>query len=135
VSEPKTIPTDHPIADFLAAILDQARRADSEALCALLHEITGEPPVIWGASMVGFGSQHFRYASGREGDWPRVAFSPRKQSLTLYLSGGFDHQQDLLALLGLHKIGKGCLHLKRPADADPAILRRLIERSLANPTA
>jgi len=133
MTDPTTIPTEQPVADFIAAIPDEARLSDSAALCRLLSDLTGEPPRMWGASIVGFGTSHYRYASGREGDWPRVSFSRRKQHLTLYLAGGFDRQQDLLAQLGRHKVGKGCLLLKRLADADPTILRQLVERSLAEP--
>lgn len=129
MAEPKTVPTDRGVATFLAAVPDDARRADAEALCRLLEEVTGEAPVMWGNSIVGFGSLHPRYESGREGDMPRVGFSPRKQNLTLYIAGGFDHHQDLLARLGKYKTGKGCLYLKRLSDADPEVWRELVRRS------
>lgn len=129
--ENKSIPTPQAVTDFLAAIPDDERRSDAQTLCRLMAEISGEPPIMWGSSIVGFGSSHYRYDSGREGDWPRVSFSPRKTSLTLYLGTDLANLQDLLPRLGKHKLGKGCLHLTRLADADPAVLRDLIQRSLA----
>lgn len=132
MAEPKTAPTQRRVVDFLASIPDDARRADSETLCRLLSDLSGEPPVLWGDGIVGFGSQHYRYPSGREGDWPRVGFSPRKQYLTLYVAGGFDAHQDLLPRLGKHKTGKGCLYLKRLSDADTEVLQALIRRSLSD---
>lgn len=129
MAEPKTVPTERGVAEFLAAVPDDARRADAEALSRLLAEVPGEAPVMWGNSIVGFGSLHYRYESGREGDMPRVGFSPRKQNLTLYVAGGFDPHQALLARLGKHTTGKGCLYLKRLSDADPEVLRELVRRS------
>jgi len=131
----KTVPTDRPVAEFLGSVADDGRRADALALCRTLQALTGEPTVMWGASIVGFGSQHYRYASGREGDWPRVGFSPRKQGLTLYLSSRLDQHQDLLARLGKHKTGVGCVSLKRLSDADPEVLAELVRRSLEDPAA
>jgi hypothetical protein len=107
------------------------RRDDARRLCALLQEVTGERPVMWAGSIVGFGRYHYRYASGHEGDAPLVAFAPRSQHLVLYLSADLDDRYPkLLAQLGPHKTGKGCLYLKRLDDADPTILRQLVERSV-----
>ncbi|MGH2583789.1 MAG: DUF1801 domain-containing protein, partial [Dehalococcoidia bacterium] len=110
---------------------DERRRADARQVCALMQEVTGEPPVLWGSSIVGFGSYHCRYASGHEGDAPLVGFAPRTQQLVLYLIGGFeDRHQATLARLGPHTTGKGCLYLKRLVDVDQDALRELIDRSV-----
>ncbi|KQV18506.1 MULTISPECIES: DUF1801 domain-containing protein [unclassified Kitasatospora] len=131
MAEPKTKPTAADPAAFLAAVPDERRRADAEALCALMAEVTGAPPVMWGSSIVGFGTYHYRGASGRSGDWPPVGFSPRKQALTLYVAEGFEPHQDLLARLGPHTTGKGCLYVKRLDALDETALRELIERGFA----
>ncbi|MBB4948691.1 hypothetical protein F4556_004226 [Kitasatospora gansuensis] len=130
MAEPKTKPTATDPAAFLAAVPDE-RRADAEALYALMAEVTGVPAVMWGGSIVGFGRYHYRYASGRGGDWPPVGFSPRKQALTLYVAEGFEPHRDLLARLGPHTTGKGCLYVKRLAALDQAVLRELVERGFA----
>ena len=126
MAEPKTAPTPASVADFLAAVPDPARRADAQAACALIIEVTGAEPVMWGSSIVGFGAYHYRYASGQEGDWPPVGLSPRKAALTLYLSTGFDGADDLLNRLGPHSTGRSCLYLKRLGDVDEAVLRELV---------
>jgi hypothetical protein len=126
-AEPKTRPTDASVPDFIAAVENPTRRADAEAICALMAEATGEPPVLWGPSIVGFG----RYR-GPTGDWPLVGFSPRKANLVLYIMPGFAEHADLLARLGRHRAGSSCLYLNRLADADPAVLRELIDRSIAS---
>ena len=129
-SNPVTRPTDADVAAFLAGVGNEERRADAHTLIALMTEVTGEPPVLWGPSMVGFGSYHYRYASGREGDAPLACFSPRKQQLVVYLVDGFeDRYRRLLAELGPHKTGKACLYLKRLSDVDLDVLRTLVERS------
>lgn len=125
----KTVPTDADVGEFIAAIPQANRRAEAELLATVMTEVTGEPPVLWGPSIVGFGSLHLKYATGRELDVPRVAFSPRKAQSVLYIGGGFDDYQDLLPRLGPHSTGASCLYLKRVADADPAALRELIDRS------
>jgi len=128
---PLTRPTDADVEAFLASIPDEQRRADARQVCALMQEVTGEPPVLWGSSIVGFGSYHYRYASGHEGDAPLVGFAPRKQQLVLYLIGGFESRhQATLARLGSYTTGKGCLYLKRLADVDQDALRELIDRSV-----
>jgi len=126
-AEPKTRPTDASVPDFIAAIENPARRADAETICAMMTEASGEPPVLWGPSIVGFGSYR-----GPTGDWPLVGFSPRKAKLVLYIMPGFAEQAELLARLGKHKTGNSCLYLNRLADADPAILRELIDRSVVS---
>jgi hypothetical protein len=127
VSEPKTTRNRASVAEFLASVADPKRRADAEAVTALMAEVTGAEPTMWGTGIVGFGSYHYRYASGREGDWPAVGLSPRKASLTVYLSTGFDGYDDLLARLGPHSTGRSCLYIKRLADVDEAVLRELVE--------
>jgi hypothetical protein len=127
----KTQPTGADVEAFLDAVPDERRRADARTLCALLADATGEPPVLWGATIVGFGSYHYRYESGHEGTSALVGFSPRKPHLVLYLAGGFeDRHARLLARLGPHKTGKGCLYLKRLDDVDLDVLRELVDRSV-----
>ena len=121
----KTKPTDVSVADFIAAVEDPKRRADAEAACALLSEATGEPAVMWGPSIVGFGAYHYRYASGHEGDAPLVSFSPRKANLVFYLFGCDEGRGDLLDRLGKHKAGKGCVYVNRLSDIDPAVLKAM----------
>ncbi|SCL63068.1 DUF1801 domain-containing protein [Micromonospora chersina] len=129
--QPVTVPTDASVDDFLAAVPDDRRRADAERLCALLREVTGEPPVMWGPSIVGFGAYRYTYGSGRTGDWPLVGFSPRKQQLVVYLVGGYEERYpSVLARLGPHKTGKGCLYLKRLDDVDESALRELVDRTV-----
>ena len=124
------VPTSADVDSFLEAVPDERRRADAQALLELMRSITGEPPVMWGPSIVGFGSYHYRYESGRTGDAPLAAFSPRKANLVVYLVGGFeDRYPELLEQLGPHKSGKTCLYLKRLGDVDLSVLRQLIERS------
>lgn len=125
----KTVPTGADVGEFIAAIPDPTRRQEAELLARVMTEVTGEPPVMWGPSIVGFGSLHLTYATGRELDVPRVGFSPRKAQSVLYIGGGFDGYADLLPRLGRHSTGAACLYLKRVADADPAALRELIDRS------
>lgn len=127
MAEPKTVKNQASVADFLASVADPSRRADAQAVCALMTEVTGAEPAMWGSGIVGFGSYHFRYASGREGDWPAVGLSPRKQALTIYLSEGFDAYDELLGRLGPHSTGKACLYIKRLSDVDEQVLRSLVE--------
>jgi len=127
----KTLPTGEDAERFLAAVPDEARREDAQALAALLADWTGERPAMWGASIVGFGSYRYRYESGHEGTAPLVSFSPRKGNLVVYLAGGFeDRYPKLLERLGPHKRGKGCLYLKRLDGVDQAVLRELVQRTV-----
>ncbi len=130
MAENKTKPTDQPVAEFLDSIEDERKRTDSRIIAALLQEVTQTEPKMWG-NIVGFGDLHYRYASGREGDWFLAGFAPRKQNLTLYISGGFNQFPDLLEKLGKHSLGKGCLYIKKVADIDLSVLRTLLERTLA----
>lgn len=125
----KTVPTGDDVAAFLAGIAHEQRRSDANLLVALMGEITGQPPVMWGSSIVGFGSRHYRYESGREGDTPAVGLSPRKAYTAVYLTGSLDGYADLLAGLGPHQTGKGCLYLTRVDQADATALRSIIDRS------
>ena len=127
--EPKTQATRADVAEFLAAIPDDQRRADSEAICRLISEETGEPPRMWGKGIVGFGSYRMTYADGREADWMALGFAPRKQNLVVYLMDGFDGYQELLSRLGAHSTGKACLYLKQLSEVDLGVLRELIARS------
>ena len=116
MAENKTKTTAVSVDSFLDAIADEAKRADAKALRAMMENISGEPAVMWGPSIVGFGHHHYKYASGREGDTARIAFSPRAKELVLY--GGFLRLPDRLARLGKYRAGKGCLYIKRLADVD-----------------
>jgi Domain of unknown function (DU1801) len=128
---PAMRPTGASVEDYLARVPDEQRREDALRLRVMMQEITGEPPMMWGTSIVGFGTYHYRYASGREGDAPLVGFSPRRQHLVIYLVGGFeDRYQPVLARLGPHQAGKGCLYIRRLGDMDHDALRELIGRSV-----
>jgi hypothetical protein len=122
---------DASVEGFLARVPDERRREDARRLCAMMQQITGEPPVMWGTSIIGFGTYHYRYASGHEGDSALASFSPRRQHLAIYLVGEFGtRHQSVLARLGPHKTGKGCLYLKCLDDVDQEALRELIDRSV-----
>jgi hypothetical protein len=129
MAELKTKATDASVAKFLKGIKDEDARADCEALAKLMRRATGSKPRMWGPSIVGFGSYHYKYASGREGDWFLAGFSPRKQSLTLYCMGGLD--ADLMKKLGRHKVGGSCLYIKRLADVDVPTLEKLVAKSVS----
>jgi uncharacterized protein DUF1801 len=129
VADAKTLPTRASVPKHLAAIPDESRRRDARAICSMMAEVTGEKPVLWGDSMIGFGMFHFKYASGREGDWPLIAFAARKDRLTVYLMDGFEHRETLLRQLGKHSKGKSCLHIKRLDDVDTTALRALVGSS------
>jgi hypothetical protein len=131
----KTQPNDADVDAFIAAIDDPRKRKDSEAICRLMSEETGEPPRMWGTSIVGFGRYHYAYASGREGDWMALGFAPRKANLTLYLMDGFSGYGELLARLGKHSTGASCLHIKRLGDVDVDVLRELVRRSYEHTSA
>ena len=127
----KTRPTDASVDTFIAAVEDAQKREDCHAVATMMAEVTGAPAQMWGPSIVGFGSYHYRYASGREGHFMETGFAPRKRALTLYIMAGFGEYEDLLAKLGKHTTGKSCLYVKRLTDVDPAVLRELVERSVA----
>ncbi len=131
MAEAKTQPTTANAWEFIAGIPDPQRRQDCLAVAELMQEVSGEAPVMWGESMVGFGKYAYKYASGRTGEWPRVGFASRKDALTLYFCGYLENHADLLARLGKHKVGKGCLYIKRLSDVDAGVLRELVARSVA----
>jgi hypothetical protein len=117
------------VENFLQSIEDEVKRKDSQAIVEIMRQMTQEEPEMWGGSIIGFGQYHYIYASGHEGDAPKVGFSPRKQNLTLYLTYGFEENRDLMEKLGKYKTGKACLYVKRLSDVDVDILRELIKRS------
>jgi hypothetical protein len=128
---PATRPTGADVEEFLASVPDEQRRADARRLTAMMAEVTGEPPALWGPSIIGFGQYHYRYASGHEGDAPVAGFAPRKPHLVVYLVGDYEtHFGEALTRLGPHKTGKSCLYVKRLSDVDEAVLREMIERSM-----
>jgi hypothetical protein len=126
----KTKPTKQSVAKFLSSIKDETTRDDCRTLVKIMSQTTGSKPKMWGSSIVGFGSYHFRYASGREGDWFTTGFSPRKQNLTLYVMGGFTTYGALLKKLGKHTTGKGCLYIKSLDDVHLPTLKKLIQESV-----
>lgn len=127
----QTHPNDASVYTYLASIEPAGRRADCQALLALMSEATGQPPRMWGSRIVGFDSYHYRYASGHEGDACCVGLAAGKQHLTLYIQAGFEAQAALLARLGKFKIGKSCLYIKTLADVDTAVLRSLVQQAVA----
>jgi len=126
MAELKTKPTAVRVDDFLDAVPDPQRRADGKKLRAMMERLSGEPAAMWGPSIVGFGTYHYRYESGHEGDMARIGFSPRARELVLYLMGGFPGREALMDRLGKYRTGKCCLYIKRLADVDEAVLERLI---------
>lgn len=128
MAENKTRPTDQDVTEFLNSVAHNTRREDGFALLQMMEEITGETAVLWG-SIVGFGSYHYRYESGREGDMPLIGFSPRKQSMTVYIMPGFEEYDEMLGKLGKHKIGKACLYINKLADVDETVLRQMIKHA------
>ena len=131
MSDLKTRPTDASVEAFIDAVDHPRRREDARTLLELMHRVTGEEPVMWGPSIVGYGSYHYRYASGQEADWPVVGFSPRKQNLSIYIMTGFEECDKLLSRLGKHKIGKSCLYVNKLADVDLDVLEKLVRTSVA----
>ena len=130
MAELKTKPTNASVEKFLNQVADETRREDCFKVAKMMEEITGEKPKMWGPSIVGFGSYHYKYASGQEGDWPIAAFSPRKQDLTLYLLPGFAESAELLKQLGKHRTGVSCLYIKRLSDVHVPTLKKLIRDSV-----
>jgi hypothetical protein len=130
MAEIKTKPTEMSVDSFLNDVRHPVRRADGKALRTMMERITGEPAVMWGPSMVGFGTYHYRYDSGHEADMCRVAFSPRSANLVLYV-GGFAEYDALLAKLGKHKSSKACLYINKLADVDREVLDEIVRRTYA----
>ena len=128
----KTKKTESSVEDFLSEIADKNVREDCKKIAEMMQKATNSEPKMWGASIVGFGERHLKYESGRELDSMEIAFAPRKQNLTLYLTNGEALDADLLAKLGKHKLGKGCLYFKRLSDVNEEVLENLIEKSVEN---
>lgn len=130
MAELKTKETKASVSGFVKQIADDKRRKDAEAILAMMKSVTKEEPRMWGSSIVGFGRLPYKYASGREGDWFKAGFSPRKDAFTLYLCGGFSPHADLMEKLGKYKTGVGCLYIKRLEDVDQKVLKQLMTRTV-----
>jgi hypothetical protein len=126
----KTKPTDNSAKTFLKTVKNEKRQTDSFTILEMMKEITGNKPVMWGNSIIGFGRYKYKYASGREGEWFQTGFAPRKQALTLYIMSGFSEYETLLAKLGKFTTGKACLYIKKLEDIDQDVLRKLIQKSV-----
>ena len=132
MAELKTKENERSVEEFLGKVADERVCADCRKISEWMSEAAGAEPKMWGDSIVGFGSRHLKYASGRELDWMKIGFSPRKQNITLYLSAGEEWDTGLLSKLGKFKTGKGCLYIKRLSDVDEKVLRELMEKSAKN---
>lgn len=132
MGELKTQENDASVEEFLRALADAGQRDDALTLVRVMQDASGVEPKMWGAGIVGFGRYHYKYASGREGDWFRVGFAPRKGNLALYIAGGFEGHTDLLGRLGKYKAGVACLSVRRLADVNVEVLHELITASLAH---
>lgn len=120
------------VIEFIDSVEHKKRQQDAKVILKLMSDITGEEPQMWGSSIIGFGSYHYRYASGREGDWMRTGFSPRKQNMSLYIMNGFEEYSQLLDNLGKHKTGKSCLYINKLEDIDIEVLKQMIHHSFFN---
>jgi hypothetical protein len=129
--ELKTKLNDASVEDFLNSVTDEKQRKDSFTLLELFKKVTREEPKMWGSSIIGFGSYHYKYASGQEGDWMMTGFSPRKTNLSIYIMGGFETNPELMEKLGKYKTGKSCLYVKSLEDVDLKIVEKLIKADLA----
>ena len=127
----KTVPTEVRPEEFIASVDNEVKREDSFELIELMKEVTQQPPVMWGSSLIGFGNYHYKYASGREGDFFLTGFSPRKQALTVYIMPGFDGYPQIMGKLGKFKTGKSCLYIKKLDDIDRDLLKDLVAKSVA----
>ncbi len=130
MAELKTKVNNASVTAFLNNIEDEEKRADSFEILKLMQQVTKQEPKMWGSSIIGFGSYHYKGSSGHEGDWMLTGFSPRKQNLTLYLMGGFDKHTDLLKKLGKYKTSVGCLYIKKLDDVDKKVLKELVTESV-----
>jgi hypothetical protein len=131
MAEPKTRKNGASVAAFLKKS-ELSKRQDCETIIGIMVDATCEKPVMWGSSIIGFGSYHYKYATGREGDWLLIGLSPRKQNISIYFMDGFSNYEKLLAKLGKHKIGKSCLYINKLADIDMRVLTDLVRRSVKN---
>ena len=132
MAENKTKETSASVATFLDAIVDDRQRTDAKAVKAMMERLSGEPPQMWGPSIIGFGRYHYRYESGREGDSPRIGFSPRKGNTVIYIVFGFERHDAILARLGKFKTGKSCLYIRNLAEVDESALEELVNASIAH---
>jgi len=130
--ENKTKATSLSVTAYIEGLTDPTRRSDARELVKVMHRASGEKPRLWGPSIVGFGSYHYKYESGREGDMPLISFSPRKSAMVLYSMLGHADAKAVLVKLGRHITGKGCLYIKKLADVDPAVLETLIKNAVAH---
>ena len=137
MAEIKTKETKASVSAFLEKIVDPQRREDAAAVADMMRKLTKQEPKMWGTGIVGFGTYRYKYASGREGDWFPLGFSPRKNALTLYISGGWHKHPDLMEKLGKYTTGQSCLYIKKLADVDQSVLKQLMSKALkdAPPTA
>ena len=126
----KTTETESSVADFLNGVADETKRNDSFKIVELIEQQTGLPAKMWGPAIVGFGSYHYKYESGREGDAPVVGFSPRANAITLYIATGFAQREELLAKFGKHTTGKGCVYIKKLTDVDTEVLKTMVDESV-----
>lgn len=130
-SQNKTQPTGASVEAFIDGVENEIRRRDARTLLALMKKITGEPPKMWGPSIIGFGKYHYKYESGREGDFLMTGFSPRKTATVVYVMGGVSETDEIYEKLGKHKLGKSCLYINKLEDVDLGVLEKLIARSVA----
>lgn len=128
--ELKTKKNEASVAQFIKSVGDLKKQKEAEVILELMKEATGQEPKMWGSSIVGFGSYHYKYASGQEGDWPLTGFSPRKQNLTVYIMPGFKKYEGLMKNLGKYKTGKSCLYIKELKDIDLSVLKQLVRQSV-----
>ena len=132
MAENKTQKTTASVTDFLNTVPDEKKRQDCFTLLELMQQVSGQEPAMWGSAIIGFGDLHYKSASGREGDWFPVGFSPRKQNLTVYITGGFAKHAELLGQLGKHKTGGGCLYINKLSDVNLDVLKEMIADSLVS---
>ena len=130
MSDNKTVPTRASVTEFMNSIADPQQKADARKVASIMRKVTGKRARMWGPSIVGYGTYHYQYASGREGDFMLTGFSPRKQALTVYIMAGFGKYGALMKKLGKYKTGKSCLYIKRLSDVDEKVLQRLIDESV-----
>lgn len=128
-SSNKTIPTNRDVLDFIASLENEEQRRDSEALVGIMHAISDEQPVLWGTSIIGFGTLHYKYPSGREGDWMKIGFSPRKGKLSLYVTYDALKYKKQLDKVGKYKLGKGCIYINKLTDVDIEMLTKIIRQA------
>jgi hypothetical protein len=129
MAELKTKQTDESVTKFLNSVEDERKRKDCFEIVEIIRQVTGMPPKMWGTSIIGFGSYHYKYESGHEGDMCLIGFSPRKQNIVLYSMGGAERNAELLQKLGKHKTGKGCLYINKLSDVNMDVLKKLIKNS------